>query len=395
MVLAVVCVAVIAAWAGGGSAAVGAYGAGKTTLVSVSSSEAQGDRFSQGPRMSSDGRYVAFASEASNLVRVNTVGQGNVFVRDRRTGTTRLVSVNSGETPANDYSDLDAVSANGRYVAFHTLASNLVRGDTNGVVDGFLRDMATGTTSRVSLNTHGAQGNDFSVVSAISADGRYVVLLSYASNLVPGDTNEIADLFVRDRASGTTRRISVSSTEAQANGFPGTSTISKDGRYVAFSSDATNLVRGDTNNQSDVFVRDRDGDTRLVSVSTTGARANDYSYLGAGSANGRYVGFGSLATNLVPGDTNGLGDAFVRDLVSGTTRRVSVSSNEAQALAIDGNESGSVVSGMSADGRYVTMDSDVSNLVPGDTNGVGDVFVRDRVSGTTRRASVSAQRGRR
>ncbi len=289
--------------------------------------------------------------------------------------TTERVSVSSAEAEGNYRSNWSSVSADGRYVAFSSLADNLVAGDTNGVVDVFVRDRVTGITDRVSVSGAGEQGNDWSNWPSISADGRYVAFMSTANNLVAGDTNGSWDVFVRDRVSGETERVSVSSAEVEANGGSGGAVnllaISADGRYVAFLSEATNLVAGDTNGSNDVFVRDRvSGETERVNVSSAGAEANGPSGYSVISADGRYVAFMSDATNLVPGDTNGRADVFVRDRMAGETQRVSVSSAGVEA---DGR---SDENSISADGRYVAFGSRASNLVPGDTNGTRDIFVR-------------------
>jgi Tol biopolymer transport system component len=185
-------------------------------------------------------------------------------------------------------------------------------------------------TTRVSVSSTGAQGNRDSggFADGISADGRYVAFQSFANNLVAGDTNGAEDVFVRDRVTGTTMRVNVSSEGKQTHAFSSDlyPTISADGRYVAFSSDANDLVAGDKNGTTDGFVRDRvTGKTTRVSVSSEGKQGNDYSYISAISADGRYVAFSSNANDLVTGDTNGIDDVFVRDRVTGKTTRVSVS----------------------------------------------------------------------
>ncbi len=380
----VAAVGLVAAGLGAPATAVG----DTTRRVSVSSTGAEGNDQSRAPAISANGRYVAFGSDASNLVPGDTNDSTDVFVRDRKLGTTRRVSVSSTETQGNSVSfALPVISSDGRYVAFGSDASNLVPGDTNRSADVFVRDRKLGTTRRVSVSSTETQGNGpVSFGSpAISSAGRYVSFGSDASNLVPGDTNRSADVFVRDRKLGTTRRVSVSSAETQ--GDSGSSfgpVISSRGRYVAFSSDASNLVPGDTNDSPDVFVRDRElGTTRRVSVSSTGAQGDSESFGPAISSAGRYVSFSSDASNLVPGDTNAVQDVFVRDRDLGTTRRVSVSSIGAQGDGVSFDPA------ISSAGRYVAFSSDASNLVPGDTEGTVDVFVRDRDLGTTRRVSVS------
>jgi Tol biopolymer transport system component len=293
---------------------------GTTTRVSISTRGAQAN--GGAPAISADGRYVAFISSASNLVAGDTDGWQDVFVRDRISRTTTRASVATGGTQANrDSYGPAAISANGRYVAFGSSASNLVARDTNGTSDVFVRDRVSGTTTRASVAAHGTQGNRVSAQPAISANGRYVAFGSNASNLVAGDTNGIVDVFVRDRVAGATTRVDVSTRGAQtAHTDPDTTledseqpTISADGRYVAFLSGAGNLVTRDTNAARDVFVRDRvTGTTTRVSVATAGTQANQRSSEPAISSDGRYVTFFSDASNLVAGDTNGSSDVFVR-----------------------------------------------------------------------------------
>jgi Tol biopolymer transport system component len=304
-------------------------------------------------------------------------------------GTTTRVSVSSTGAQANLGSESPALSADGRFVAFTSYAWNLVPGDTNGLVDVFVRDRSTGTTARVSVGPHGAQANGVGTLdTALSRNGRFVAFASQASNLVTGDTNGTLDAFVRDRWTGTTTRVSVGPHGAQADGGASSDpALSARGRFVAFSSDASNLVPGDTNGTGDVFVRDRwTGTTRRVSVSSTGTQTDGHgSFAPALSGDGRFVAFSSDASNLVPADRNGTADVFVRDRWTGTTRRVSVSSTGTQA---DGGAS--VAPALSGDGRFVAFVSNATNLVRGDTNRSIDVFVRDRWTGTTRRVSVSS-----
>ena len=327
------------------------------------------------PVISGDGRFVAFTSYASNLVPGDTNGWPDVFVHDCQSGSTERVNVDSFEAQANGGSinSPPSISFHGRYVAFWSGANNLVPGDTNGWPDIFVRDRQSGTTERVSVASAGAQGNLSCLQPSISGDGRYVAFWSYASNLVPGDTNSVTDIFVRDRLSGTTERVSVDSAGVQSNAASSACSISDNGRFVAFNSAADNLVPGDTNADFDVFVHDRlSGATERVSVDSATAQGNlgSYCFLTSGSisANGRYVAFFSDSTNLVPGDTNGRPDVFVHDRHSGITTRVSVDSAGAQRISV------SYYASISSDGRYVAFQSS-ADLVPGDTNNLGDIFV--------------------
>jgi len=358
-----------------------------TSRVSISSTEGQGAGPSYYASISADGRYVAFTSKATNLVATDTNGRKDIFVRDRQLGTTELASITSAGLQGNGSSDFPSISGDGRYIAFLSRASNLVSGDTNGFEDIFVRDRQAGTTRRVSISSGEGQANSGSGgASSISANGRYVAFHSDATNLVANDTNHTWDIFVRDLQAGTTKRVSINSAGLEGNGSSAWSSISADGRYVAFGSNASNLVANDTNGTTDVFVRDRQaGTTKLISVSSAGGHGNDLSDGVSISADGRYVAFGSEAGNLVPNDTNGTWDTFVRDRQADTTKRVSISS-----AGLQGNASSGDHPSISADGRYIAFGSDADNLVANDTNDTPDVFVRDRQAGTTRRVSISS-----
>ncbi|MBT9582780.1 PD40 domain-containing protein [bacterium] len=348
---------------------------GTTTRVSVDSAGAQANSASSVPSISGDGRFVAFESGASNLVVGDSNGQDDVFVHDRQTGTTTRVSVGAGGQQANDAAFQSSISPNGRFVGFASTATNLVAGDSNATTDVFVHDSQTGTTTRVSLSSAGVQGNSSSFrPPSFSADGRFVAYRSSASNLVVGDSNGANDVFVHDRQTGTTTRVSVGSGGVQANGFSGGSSISADGRFVAFESFATNLVAGDSNGQMDIFVHDRQTDTTTrASLDSAGVQGNGSSIDPPSlSADGRFVAFGSFASNLVAGDSNGTGDVFVHDRQTAATTRVSLSAAGAQ-----GNSS-SNAPWISADGLFVAFHSNASNLVTGDTNSSTDVFVTNR-----------------
>jgi len=295
--------------------------------VSVASDGTQGNADSWSPAISADGCYVAFSSYASNLVEGDTNGVTDIFVHDRVTGETTRVSVASDGTEANKYNEAirSFISADGRYVAFRSDATNLVEGDTNGVMDCFVHDLVTGETTRVSVASDGTQSNGdcgrtFMVLiygPSISADGRFVAFSSWATNLVEGFTEYVniigyTNIYVHDLVTGETTLESVSSDGTQGNNSSSFLTFSADGRYVRFSSDATNLVEGVTH--GGIFVHDRmTGETTLEAFHD-GTQRQIYYSIPAISADGRYEAFESGEDNLVKGDTDGVGDIFVRDL---------------------------------------------------------------------------------
>ncbi|MCX7722340.1 MAG: right-handed parallel beta-helix repeat-containing protein [Verrucomicrobiae bacterium] len=361
---------------------------GTLAAVSVSTNQppVTGNSSSSSAAVSANGRFVAFASGASDLVPGDANNQPDVFVRDLTTGLTTLISVNAAGTgPGNNYSYAPALSADGRYVLFCSFASDIVTNDFNEGPDIFVRDRITGTTKLVSCNASGtASGNSYSSEGKLSADGRFAVFTSYASDLTGvADENWTVDVFLRDLVAGTNLLISVNASGSKAgNDYSFMPSVSADGRYVVFVSRASDLVTNDFNGRADVFVRDTlTGVTRLVSVNAAGtASANGESYDPAITPDGRYVVFGSEASNLVTNTTTGEGNVYVRDLVAGVTRLVSVDHTGAQ-----GGNFSSYGSSISADGRYVVFASEANNLVTNDFNGdTSDVFVRDLVSGTTR-----------
>lgn len=363
---------------------------GQTTeRVSVHSTGAQGIGPSRICSISADGNHVAFESRAGDLVQGDTNGKYDIFVHDLLTGETARVSVdsfgNQGDGHSGSlYGSGTSISADGRFVAFGAAASNLVLGDTNGQDDCFVHDRLTGLTKRVSVSSMGLEGNRGSSLPSISADGRFVSFQSDASNLVSGDTNGYSDIFVHDCQTGVTKRVSVDSFGIQGTGVSnGLSSLSADGRCVAFASTSSNLVPVDTNSYTDIFIHDwQTGSTELVSVDSYGGQAYDWSANPSISADGRFVAFDTEAYNLVPGDTNGDADVFVHDRLTGLTKRVSVDS-----LGLQGDED-SCVPSLSADGRFVAFHSPASNLVPEDTNGAFDVFIHDCETGVTERVSV-------
>jgi Tol biopolymer transport system component len=356
---------------------------GTTSRLSVHSSGAQGNGDSRAPAISAAGTRIVFSSRATNLVDGDLNGKEDIFLRDLASGQTSRVSIGASDAEANGDSLEPAISADGRYVAFHSNASNLVdgNGDGNGTWDVFVRDTVLNTTVRVSLDAAGVQGNGASYSPALSADGSYVAFYSWASNLVTGDSNNAPDVFRRHLASGAVERVSLTSAGGQAGGASYSPAISGDGQRIAFHSVAADLVGDDINNAPDVFVRDlAAATTRRVSQHSNGTGGNGSSQSAAISADGSQVAFRSYATNLVDGDTNGVLDVFVHNLGSGATSRVSLGD-----AGVQGNGD-SDAPALSADGAVIAFDSLASNLVADDTNTVRDLFVRS--GGVVRRASL-------
>lgn len=355
-----------------------------TERISVDSNGVQGyGGESRGGHVSGDNRYVTFESWADNLVPGDTNGAQDCFVKDRLTGVMTRASVSSTGGQGNSVSYVPTISADGRFVAFTSNATNLVAGDTNGQSDVFVKDRQTGSTTRVSISSTGAQGNGWCIRASISPNGRYVAFGSSSTNLVAGAGGTWQN-FVHDRQTGYTTCVTRSTTGAFANAASWTPVFSFDGRYVAYSSDASNLVPDDTNGTQDVFVHDQQtGTTTRVSVSSTGAQGNGRSAGASLSSDGSLIGFGSVATNLVAGDSNGAEDTFVHNTITGITTRVSVSSSGLQGNA---NSSYGIVSGS---GEYVAFDSDSSNLDPNDLDGMKDMYLHNLLTGETKVVSVS------
>lgn len=353
---------------------------GVTERVSVASDGTQGNDNSNEPAISGNGRFVVFTSEATNLVPESQNrddwyrGPGiYVYIHDRQTHATELVSISTNGVPADERAWLGDVSYDGRYVIFSSHCEHLVQPDYNGNRrDVFYHDRVTGLTRMIDLLPNGHnpwEGGSFSI---ISADGNRIVYRSLDGGLVAGDTNQDFDIFVYDVAAGTTRRVSVTSSGGQGNDMANRPTISADGLLAAFDTTST-LVTGDNNNRSDVFVHDLNtGATTRVSVSTGGAQGNSHSTQASLSGDGRYVVFTSTATNLVTGDTNGQSDIFLHDRQTGVTSRVSLTTGGGQATG-----GASTAPRLSADGHSVVFMSKARNLIPGMKPGTASqIYVR-------------------
>ncbi len=332
--------------------------------------EANGRSFQ--PTTSLEGRHVAFASDASNLVEGDTNQARDIFVRDRINNTTTRVSVAATGAQANGSSSGASISSDGRFVAFRSDASNLVTGDTNGVSDIFVFDQQDGSIYRISRASSGEQANAASQSPTISGDGLRVIFQSTATNLVTSDTNGVRDVFVRNREDATTTRVSVTPSGGQANGASSAPAISLDGRVRVFSSTATNLVPSDTNNVADIFLR-IPGDTMRISKDSLEGQANGASVEPVVSAEGDYVAFTSEASNLVGSDGNGASDVFLRERDTGQTILVS-----ADQFGNEGNASSSAPS-IDGGGRYVVFQSAATNISGGGGDSITDVFEFDRV----------------
>ena len=366
-----------------------------TARVSVSSSGIQANGSSdtlrgpygpgEPPVLSADGRFIAFSSRASNLVAGDVNGHFDAFVYDRNTGRVHLVSRGRGGVQGNRNSVVDSISSDGRFVVFSSSASNLVRHDDNGVTDVFVRDRRRGITRLVSQATDGRRGNDISELGLISGDGQWVAFWSFASNLVRGDTNHTGDVLLRNRVTGRTRLVSRTSSGTLGNAISSPDAISTHGRYIEFDSAARNLG---SHGHFEVYVRDQGRSrTTLVSRSAAGTPATSDAN-GSGLAASRYAVVTTKA-RLVPTDVNGFWDVYIRDLVSNTTTLVSVSSLGAQGDNSSGGPGFGQIA-ISSDGQRVVFSSMSTNLVAGDTNQRTDIFLRDLQAGTTSRMSVTS-----
>ncbi|WP_455210307.1 PKD domain-containing protein [Kaarinaea lacus] len=402
-----------------------------TERVSITTDSMEADNDSFNATVSGNGNFVVFESDASNLVAGDTNGVMDIFVRDLAHRITTRVSINSAGEQSNGLSTNAVISFDGRYVVFESVASNLIADDSNDTTDIFLHDRNTGVTERISYSREFGEALMDSHSPSISADGRYIAYYSFANNLVVADNNDFGDIFVYDRAQAITERVSVNSNGNEANGDSFFPQLSAGGRYVSYASFADNLVLDDTNGRYDVFLFDRTtGSTERVSVTSTGEQADNHSFFSSVSDDGRYVAFESSAANLSPNDINRRSDVFLRDRLNQTTQRISlysdgssplgaslspkinnegsfvvfssvvdllidtdtnrredvylynISDNTLELISVDSDDNladfGSANPSISADGQRVAFQSMATNLVADDTNAREDTFIRDR-----------------
>jgi Tol biopolymer transport system component len=371
-------------------------GGASTTSITTSlgsTSDSTGRRptsFSFRPWISADGRYVAFDSDSPSLVPGDTNRVRDVFMYDRTNGTLERVSQGAGGKQPDGDSQRPTLTADGRFVAFWSAAENLVDNDSNQVTDCFLHDRQTHTTIRVDVGPADLQANGECARPVVSGDGKLVAFESAATNLekptVLGkstDTNKTKDVFVRDLIADTTTRVSVSTDGKQGTGDSVRPSISANGRFVAFQSEAV-LQSDDTNKKTDVYLHDLETkETTRVSIGPGGVEGNAGSFSPSLSADGGLLTYWSNASNFVPGDSNKVGDVFVFNRSDGSTSRISVGPED------EGGDGMSSDPSMSPDGRYVAFWSAATNLVTDDTNGKRDIFLVDRDTGALTRVSVA------
>lgn len=350
---------------------------GVTEQVDRGLGGAVNDQGSWDSALSFDGRFVAFASVATNLVSGDTNGARDVFVLDRRTHTTTRVSVASNGAEAHGDAAIDNnarsldISANGRFVAFHSLAPDLVPNDGNGVANVYLHDRLTGTTELVDVATDGTPSNGESLQPRLSADGRFVVFESTATNLAGLPTRPGFAVYRRDRLLGTTTLVGVGSAGAPARRETKNPAISGDGRFVVFESSANEL---DPSSYSDgniqIYLRDTVlGTTTRVSRPLPGQQNNGAAREAAISLDGNWVVFSSFSTTLVPNDTNGQRDVFRWNRATGMIYRVSLAASGAEPTAL------SVYPVIDGTGRTVVYQSWAPNILIPDANGAGASIV--------------------
>ena len=347
------------------------YTTGVVTLVSSSASGVQGDAYSFAPSVSADGTKVAFSSTSDNLVTGDSNAFNDIFVKNLSTGGVTLASSTAAGVQGNDQSGSASISADGTKVAFVSYATNLVSGDSNGERDIFVKDLTTGSLTLVSRDSSGTIGNGFSEMPSISPDGSKVVFASSASNLVAGDTNGQEDIFLKDLTTGAVTLLSSDINGVQGIRDSNTPIFSPDGSKVAFLSSSGNLVIDSSNGYQKLFIKDlTTGAVTFVSVAADGTQPDGYVFAPSFSADGTKMAFASFADNLVPGDTNGTADVFVKDLITGALTRVSSDIDGVIGNAL------SAYTAFTPDGKVI-FSSDATNLLAPDVNAARDLYVKD------------------
>jgi len=338
-------------------------------------------------KFSADGTRILFESLATNLVGGDTNTSSDIFVKNINTGVVTRINTNSTGMQANGGNSSDAAfSADGVNVIFRSDATNLVDNDTNAKSDIFVKNLTTGAIARVNTDSLGAEANDETTSASLSADGTKVVFASSATNLVTGDINASSDIFLKDLKTGKVTRLSTDSVGTASNGNSFMPQFSSDGLNVVFISSASNLSVGDLNGMQDVFIKNLISQEVIrVNVTENGTEANNHSYDAVISADGTKVLFASDADNLVIDDKNGVRDLFVKDLTTGVVSRISTND-----MGVEGNAA-SYNGQFSADGSKVVFVSSANNFVLGDNNGLRDVFVKDLVTGAISRVSTATE----
>ena len=345
----------------------------ETVMASVTPSGGAPNDSAAYPSISGDGRYVAYQSQANNLVADDRGRHTDVFVYDRQTGVTELISRNPEGEPANRASGEPVLSSDGRFVLYNSAASDLVPGDRKWGSDIYRTDRVTGETIVVSLTPRGKRPHGDSTPDAMSADGRIAVYRSIADDIAPRDDNDTWDLFAYDTETGETEVVSRAVDGGTSDGNAGGASISDDGRFITFGSDGSDIVPPDLGGHSDVFLLDRvAGEITRVSVGADGAPANGPSVKPTTSADGTEIAFGSLATDLGAGGVDDVSDVFVIDLVAGTIEIVT------RGRGGSPPDNYSTYPFLSGDGSVVAWESEATNLVRGDRNGSNDVFAYRR-----------------
>jgi Ca2+-binding RTX toxin-like protein len=324
-----------------------------------------------GPDISENGRYALFDHDSPGLPGLST-GQPGLYRLDIDTGALALVTTTPpftqwvGEIPHRDYD----ISADGRFVVYSSATNRLQDWSGGAPTDVYLADLETGTRTLISAVPGGVAGNGSSRQVSISDDGRYVAFISRASNLVPEDANGSGqDVFLYDREAQSLTIATRSGAGAQNSAYLQSTDLSADGRYLVFTSGDGPLAPGDSNGFNDILRRDNvTGEVVVVSTASDGTRGDGHAGVATISADGRHVAFSSLASNLVAGDSNGKFDIFVKDMESGLTRRITAAPDGAEA------NGDSFWVDISANGQVLLFESEASNLIAGDTNGVKDIF---------------------